>query len=100
VLFALFTPFRRIWTAHWFVPIARIGQHGMDQYPLAGTKLSPNETEITARTSGELFLFVNDAVLPIGVMPPALGWQSYYVNNQGTARGSVCRVEEKSGTCK
>jgi hypothetical protein len=88
-LFGVSFPFRRLWSAHWFVPIARIGGRGADQYPLETAA-----TELTARTSGELLLFVNDAILPIGVRPPSLGWSSYYKNNEGQATVVVTKLED------
>ncbi|HEY5906760.1 MAG TPA: hypothetical protein VIZ31_01885, partial [Vicinamibacteria bacterium] len=82
-------PFRRLWSAAWFVPIARIGARGSDQYPL-----DASATELTARTSGELLLFVNDAILPINLSPPSLGWGSYYSNNHGQATVVVTKLED------
>ena len=43
------------------------------------------ETQFVARSSGELFLYVNDAV----VVPP---WTTFYCNNGGVARVAVQRV--------
>jgi len=81
----------------WFRPVARIGQYGTDEYPLVrvdpGTRQkSPGvlTAEITARRGGMLYLFVNDAALPV---PEA--WQRRYLNNHGTAEVSVVRVENK-----
>ena len=83
--------FRRLLAEPWFKPIARIGAHGNDEYPLnPGDLSSPDEgstklvADITARRSGELFLFVNDAVLPV-----PNSWQYFYNNNHGTATVSV-----------
>lgn len=39
--------------------------------------------EITAKRTGELFLFVNDAILPFNL------YQPFYANNQGTAMVTV-----------
>jgi hypothetical protein len=79
--------FRRYIREPWFKPIARIGSQGSDEYLLApvdppspGQPLTRLDAEITARRSGELFLFVNDAVLPV-----PKSWQVFYNNNQGTA---------------
>src|SRR5262249_33101187 len=76
-------PLRRRLTQPWFKPMARISNVGNDDYALnpkpslpereirasRGTKLPPPgdisfESEIVARSSGELFLYVNDAVFP------------------------------------
>ncbi len=86
--------FRRHMAEPWFKPVARIGCEGSDEYPLDpvdGDQLKPDARELvaemTARRSGELFLFVNDAVLPIP------GWFDYfYRNNHGRAMVSVERI--------
>jgi hypothetical protein len=64
-------PLRRVLREPWFKPIARIGHTGNDLYPLdaadfskPGQGISALVAKITARRCGELFLFVNDAVLP------------------------------------
>jgi uncharacterized protein (DUF2235 family) len=64
-------PFRRVLTTQWFVPIARIGSHGAAEYHPLGQAL----TEITPRRSGQLFLFVNDAI--------GIPWRRFYRNNTG-----------------
>lgn len=86
-------PFRRWIGEPWFKPIARIGAHGNDEYPLKPTvpfaaKDSKRllATEIEARRDGELFLYVNDAVF--------LGpWWHTYGNNHGTATVTIRRIE-------
>jgi hypothetical protein len=85
LVFAAAAPFRRMWSANWFVPVARIGAMGVDQYPL-----TQRVNELTARSSGQLFLFVNDAVAPLG--PCGVGWSSYYCNNAGVATITVAEV--------
>jgi hypothetical protein len=89
----LFVFFRRSFSEPWFTPIARIGEYGNDEYPLHpvnGSVPDENTTtlvaEITARRDGPLFIFVNDAVLPL-----PNSWQHFYKNNEG--RGHVT-VEE------
>lgn len=81
-------PLRRYVTEPWFRPIARIGARGSDEYVLksghGGNGDGALVAEITARRSGELFLFVNDAVLPV---PNA--WQAFYGNNTGSAGVTV-----------
>jgi hypothetical protein len=85
-------PFRRHLTLPWFKPMARIGHLGSDEYPLdpdpalASRDSSAGqvfEAEIVARSSGELFLYVNDAVLSVF---PGLT-SIFYSNNHGS--GSV-----------
>jgi uncharacterized protein (DUF2235 family) len=86
--------FRRYLREPWFKPIARIGCEGSDEYPLdpvGGGTLGPEArelvAEIKARRSGELFLFVNDAVLPIP------GYFDYfYRNNHGKTEVTVARI--------
>ncbi len=86
---------KRSWSHNWFKPIARIGARGNDEYPLdAVDPLAPKRlltAEITARRSGELFLYVNDTV----VGPRQLR-KSFYGNNIGTATVTVERIEAKA----
>ena len=89
-VYAAFAPMRRLWSAAWFVPIARIDETGIDHYHLNTTPI-----EITARTTGELFLFVNDAVAPVGPEPPWLGWTLFYRNNHGDATVTVTRLSAR-----
>jgi len=89
------TPLRREITLPWLTPVARIGHRGADLYPLAPIPSLPIEpdltvldTEFVARSTGELFLYVNDAIGPPG-------WSGvYYANNTGTA---TVRVTRKDG---
>ncbi|HWI12841.1 MAG TPA: DUF2235 domain-containing protein, partial [Burkholderiales bacterium] len=77
-------PLRRYVAEPWLHPIARIGATGSDEYVLKPVRGQGNDVtlvaDITARRSGELFVFVNDAVLPV---PD--GWQVFYGNNTGSA---------------
>jgi uncharacterized protein (DUF2235 family) len=93
---------RNVWQP-WFRPIARIGARGTDEYPLDPEGRAtvrepehkggppPKRSEITMpirpRRSGELFLYVNDAL--IGVPP----YEAFlYRNNRGTATLTVKRL--------
>ena len=83
--------YRRHLTESWFKPLARIGERGADEYvlnPADGSKPNDDTPEITAvitaRRTGRLFLFVNDAVLPV-----PNEWQYFYNNNHGKLRVSV-----------
>jgi uncharacterized protein (DUF2235 family) len=96
--------FRRHLGQPWFKPMAKIGVEGRDEYPLNPVpslalddfprkdvrNQSPREkrftTEIVARSSGELFLYLNDAIL----LPPKTEW--FYSNNEGSGRVTVERV--------
>lgn len=84
-------PFRRWMGESWFRPIARIGSQGNDDYALTPVDTGPGPattrglvSQIGARTSGELFLFVNDAVIEL----PGLR-TVFYRNNAGMARVTV-----------
>ncbi len=88
-------PMRRHIGEPWFKPIARIGRQGADEYPLTFTKRANSNNgsnefvaQITARRDGELFLFVNDAILPLPEK-----WQFFYKNNTGTAIVTVKPVD-------
>jgi hypothetical protein len=84
-------PLRRHIAEPWFKPIARIGEYGNDDYPLNRSDESDANTlisKITARKTGELYLFVNDAVLPV---PKA--WQVFYKNNCGAAHVTIEPVD-------
>jgi uncharacterized protein (DUF2235 family) len=103
------TPLKRWWTANWFAPIARVGRYGNEEYVLEpnaayhqrlyktvpdDSRIDPTPPErmvlvahITAKSSGELFLFVNDAIFT-----PPLQRGHFYRNNHGTATVKVERV--------
>ena len=94
-------PLRRVLNRPWFRPIARIGAVGADEYPLdpdtrpviavraptAGDAPDELVAEIKARRTGELFLYVNDAVLGL---PGIAG--VFYANNGGQAQVDVARL--------
>jgi len=84
----------------WFRPIARIGALGADEYPLdPDTRSAPGQNtaapegsdtlavEIKARRTGELFLYVNDAIIGL----PRIA-NLFYRNNPGEARVEVTRL--------
>jgi uncharacterized protein (DUF2235 family) len=90
-------PLRRWWTQNWFKPIAQIGAIGNDQYLLDSSRPEESSvpktsqkvvTVITARATGELFIFVNDAVLMIPGMV-----NFFYRNNAGTGTIALERIE-------
>ncbi len=90
LFFLAATPVRRHWTHPWFVPFARVGPDPFEQYAL------PDTTNIiTPRTSGRLFLFVNDAILPVSLIPTSTGWSAYYRNNQGKATVTITKVSAR-----
>ena len=88
-MFAL-TPLRRVLLRPWFRVIARVGETGTDEYFLDPDRNQPlnsvNRLEVPLRAnrSGELYLYVNDAVLPIR---GAMDW--WYRGNGGSAKVKV-----------
>ena len=84
-------PLRRVMFRPWFRLIARVGEEGVDEYfldPLQekgnGVPANTYSARIKADRDGELFLYVNDAVL-------GLPWlhSVFFANNNGTAKISV-----------
>jgi len=102
-LFMMFLPFRRVLTAQWFVPMVRVGDHlaeyhridQLEEIPaVAGVPARRGEkrrvrgfVEFTPSFTGQMFLFVNDALLP----GPWL--KTLYANNNGTAQVTVSAIE-------
>ena len=79
----------------WYLPVAKIGRAGMDAYPLRPAKpLLPKRdkrlqlsVDITARSTGPLYLYLNDAVF----FTPS--WSRlFYANNQGQASVEVSQL--------
>jgi hypothetical protein len=73
----------------WFRLIARIGETGVDEYfldpiPVPQTTPQAYRATFTAQRGGELFLYVNDAVI-------GLPWVNdhYFKKNAGTAKVTV-----------
>ena len=81
-------PLRRFVSVNWFQPIVRIGSTGLDEQPLTFTPKSGPKTSVEAtfkpRSSGEVFLFVNDSVLLL----PRFS-KFFYDNNKGTAEVKI-----------
>jgi len=88
-VFRVFAPLRRAWGANWFQPIVRVGYTGRDRHqPGPRRQQGAYVMQFTARTNGELFLFVNDAILAV----PGL-WSVFYDgNNRGSADVTIARV--------
>jgi uncharacterized protein (DUF2235 family) len=86
-------PGRRVLSRPWFRPIARIGHKGADEYPIDPPDATPlrktKDEEVLAtfraRRTGELFLYVNDAVIGL----PGLAG-AFYKHNEGKATVLVC----------
>lgn len=92
----LFAPVKRHIALDWYQPVARLGVTGSDYYPLDFKPLDADqeaqdqqdrggtfEAELIPRQTDELFLYVNDAVMPLGFP------NVFYINNSGSARVSV-----------
>jgi hypothetical protein len=92
----LATLLKRWWAEPYFKPIARVGRFGNDEYaldPAGPTTLGKClnmrlAAEIKPKASGELYLYVNDAVLAF----PRVSNFFYRHNNHGSAEVSVKRV--------
>ena len=82
------SPLRRVLFRPWFRLIARVGAIGGNEYFLDPTRTSKSpqiyRDRFSAARSGELFLYTNDAVLPI----PGLS-DVFYRNNRGSAEITV-----------
>lgn len=88
IKFMLAAPLRREWFRPWFRVVARFGGSGGEE-----TFLDPDLTDkhwinerVRATRDGELFLFVNDAVIGI----PGL-FDVFYKNNFGSANVTITR---------
>ena len=68
----LFAPFRRVWAAAYFVPVATIGSGLPERH-----YLTESATTFRATRTGPLSIFINDAAFP------CLGWDCFYRNNHG-----------------
>lgn len=80
----LAAPMKRDMGQNWFKPIAHVGEHARSEHVLG------NKTRFVVEgRPGELFLFVNDAV--IGV--PGI-WDYFYRNNQGDASVVIRKIGE------
>ena len=106
----LAAPLKRVIDAHYLQPlieIRRVGEdaswfgHNVQIYPLSARQVGDSRTlfraEFRAARSGELFLFVNDAMLPL--KQPLWGFDyRYFYEKSGTGyagnRGTACVIVE------
>jgi uncharacterized protein (DUF2235 family) len=85
---------RRILFRPWFRLIARVGETGVDENFLDPVEIAPEAGEVTykatfrAERSGEIFLYVNDAVI---AFPWIVG--SFYSHNYGAAKIKVRQLQ-------
>jgi uncharacterized protein (DUF2235 family) len=80
---------RRILFRPWFRLIARVGETGVDEYfldpvPVPNTTPQIYKASFKAERAGEIFLYVNDAVIGL---PWVYGY--FYRNNKGAAKVTV-----------
>jgi uncharacterized protein (DUF2235 family) len=81
---ALAVPMRREIEQNWFKPVAHVGEHARSEHVLG------QKTQFVVKNRpGELFLFVNDAI--IGV--PGF-WDYFYGNNRGDASVMIRKIGE------
>jgi uncharacterized protein (DUF2235 family) len=93
-------PFRRVIEANYLQPVIEIRQpsrrwrfDGVHIYPLQVVEQEPGlfTAEFKAMRAGELFVFANDAVLPL---LPTFFYESRLAHNYGTASLTVVRLDE------
>ena len=73
----------------WFHLILRIGRFGSDEHPFNPKKDAGSYVaELTASKSGELFLYVNDVVLPLPYY-----WSRFYNAHKGEAGVVIKRIQ-------
>jgi hypothetical protein len=79
-------PMRRFVKQNWLRPIARVGRYGEEEHPLGATS-----TLIEPRRTGELYLYVNEAVLGIPWY-----WDVFYRDIRGTVTVQIWTEEDPS----
>jgi hypothetical protein len=91
---ALGLPIRRLVGSNWFATVIRIGNRGFGETVLPfkkepGSSPAGYTATFTARKSGELFVYVNDAVIG---MPGYV--DTFYKNNKGRADVTLQAIDE------
>ena len=76
-------PYRRLIWSNWFATILRVGGPGLEEHLLNLEEEKPGvwTTTFEPRSSGEVFLYVNDSVISL----PWIYGFFYWSNNHGTA---------------
>src|SRR5712691_6200912 len=94
-------PLRRTLAQLWFKPIARIGATGNDEYPLDSVRRVGRDVlrrelvaELTARTTGEIFLYVNDAVIGL----PGIADYFYVGRGKGSRNVGTAKIKVETVT--
>jgi uncharacterized protein (DUF2235 family) len=87
-------PYRRLIWSNWFATILRVGGPGLEEHLLNFREEKAGEWAATfePRSSGEVFLYVNDAVVGL----PWLYSLFYWSNNLGTAEVRLEKLEKTS----
>jgi hypothetical protein len=84
-------PYRRLIWSNWFATILRVGGPGLEEHVLDLAEEKPGvwTTTFEPRSSGEVFLYVNDTVL-------SLPWiyDFFYRNNHGTAEIKLEKLDK------
>ena len=87
-------PLKRSWRAAWFQPIVRVGLYGDDEHQMsAGVSPKTATATFIADQSGEVFLYVNDA---IALVPGYTRF--FYANNRGKAAFQLCELRSDGAT--
>jgi uncharacterized protein (DUF2235 family) len=84
-------PYRRLIWSNWFATILRVGGPGLEEHllDLEEEKAGVWTTTFEPRSSGEVFLYVNDTVISL---PWIYGF--FYRNNHGTAEIKLEKLEK------
>jgi uncharacterized protein (DUF2235 family) len=85
-------PYRRLIWSNWFATIVRVGGPGLEEHLLDLREEKPGVWTATfePRSSGEVFLYVNDAVIGL----PWVYGLFYWSNNHGTAEVKLEKLEK------
>jgi hypothetical protein len=85
-------PYRRLIWSNWFATILRVGGPGLEEHLLNLEEEKPGEwtTTFEPRSSGEVFLYVNDTVISL----PWIYSFFYWWNNHGTAEVQLEKLEK------
>ena len=85
-------PYRRLIWSNWFATILRVGGPGLEEHLLDLKEDKPGvwTTIFEPRTSGEVFLYVNDSVISL----PWIYGLFYWWNNHGTAEVKLDKLEK------
>jgi hypothetical protein len=91
LLYVLASPLKREFLLPWFNVVARIGGKGMSYISLDPDPSGKYviDTSFSASSEGELFLYVNDAVIGL----PSL-YEYFYRNNKGKTKIKISRLRK------